>query len=198
MNKLPIINRQVVFILGACLATFAVSASALPNDYSSAAELGLMEGFPPPPDKRVDRSNALFAPLYNRWSYLNMRKIYPTAGIQNADEASPINKTIDRDIAGLKVKNPETGKLVDMDTYFKETYTDTLVVVKGNKVVFEKYLNGMDANHPHQMMSVTKSFAGLLGLMAVEDGEAKESDMVIKYVPELKASSTFGNATPVC
>jgi len=124
-----------------------------------------------------------------------MRKIYPTAGIKNADQVSPITKTIDKDIADLKVKTPDTGKLVDMDTYFRETYTDSLVVVKGDKVVFEKYLNGMDANHTHQMMSVTKSFAGLLGLMAVEAGKARENDMVTKYVPELKASSAFGDAT---
>lgn len=65
-----------------------------------------------------------------------------------------------------------------MDTYFKETYTDALVVIKGDKVVFEKFLNGMNANQPHQMMSVSKSFAGLMGLLAVEEGKAKETDLV--------------------
>jgi len=48
------------------------------------------------------------------------------------------------------------------------------------------------------MMSVTKSFGGLLGLMAVEEGKLKESDPVTKYVPEFKtddgafADATFG------
>jgi CubicO group peptidase (beta-lactamase class C family) len=36
----------------------------------------------------------------------------------------------------------------------------------------------MNANQPHQMMSVTKSFAGLMGLLAVEEGKAKETDLV--------------------
>ena len=57
------------------------------DPFATAAELGLMEGFPPPPDKRVDRTNALFSPPYNRWSYLNMRTIYPSAGIANADSS---------------------------------------------------------------------------------------------------------------
>jgi CubicO group peptidase (beta-lactamase class C family) len=45
------------------------------------------------------------------------------------------------------------------------------------------------------MMSVTKSFAGLLGLMAVEDGVFGEDDLVTRWVPELAASGAFGTAT---
>ena len=52
----------------------------------------------------------------------------------------------------------------------------------------------MNANQPHQMMSVTKSFAGLMALIAVEDGKLKESDAITKYVPELKKSSAFKDA----
>jgi CubicO group peptidase (beta-lactamase class C family) len=52
----------------------------------------------------------------------------------------------------------------------------------------------MNANRPHQMMSVTKSFAGLMALIAVEDGKLKESDAITKYVPELKESSAFKDA----
>lgn len=169
--------------------------AALADKYADAAELKLMQGFPPPADKRVDKSNALFTPPFNRWSYLNMRSVYPTVGIGNAEKASIIPRKINKAVADLKVKNPETGIAVNMDTYFKETYTDALVVVKGDTVVFEKYFNGMDADHPHQMMSVTKSFAGLMGLLAVEAGKAKESDLASKYVPELKQSSAFNGAT---
>ena len=53
----------------------------------------------------------------------------------------------------------------------------------------------MHADHPHQMMSVTKSFAGLFGLMAVEDGHLKESDMVTDIIPELKNNGAFDGAT---
>lgn len=50
------------------------------NPYASAAELKLMQGYPPPSDKRVNRSNALLTPPFNRWSYQNMRMFYPSAG----------------------------------------------------------------------------------------------------------------------
>ncbi len=36
------------------------------NRYATHHELGLMQGFPPPADKQVDRSNGLFGVPYNR------------------------------------------------------------------------------------------------------------------------------------
>ena len=82
-----------------------------------------------------------------------------------------------------------------METWLKETYTDSVVVIDGDTVVYERYLNGMHADHPHQMMSVTKSFAGLFGLLAVEDGLADEDASVTDLVPELKSSGAFNKAT---
>jgi hypothetical protein len=49
-------------------------------DTSTHVELGLMQGFPPPPDKRVTRSNGVKVPPFNRWAYPNMRQIWPTDG----------------------------------------------------------------------------------------------------------------------
>jgi CubicO group peptidase (beta-lactamase class C family) len=178
------------------LGVLACSNISLAQDeYSTARELGLMEGFPPPPDKRVNRSNALLTPPFNRWSYLNMRMIYPSAPIAAADKPVPLNKRIDRSVEKVRVKEPGSGEMTDMATYMKKTYTDALVVIRGNRVVYEQYLNGMHPDQPHQMMSVTKSFGGLLGLMAVDEGKLKESDKVTRYVPELKKASAFADAT---
>ena len=193
--------------LGAALVLSLSSGPVIAADkYSSAAELGLMEGFPPPADKQINRSNALFAAPYNRWSYLHMREFYPSVGIPAADKVSKLKFSIDKGIDGVKFNAPdiageETGayvpgdKMVDMPTWFRETYKDAVVVIKGDEIVYEKYLNGMDGNTVHQMMSVTKSFAGLFGLMAVEAGEASENDPVTRYIPELKSSGAFNGAT---
>jgi CubicO group peptidase (beta-lactamase class C family) len=67
--------------------------------------------------------------------------------------------------------------------------------VTRDRIVYETYLNGMTPNLPHQMMSVTKSFAGLFGLMAVAAGQLSEDDPVTTLVPELSASTAFANAT---
>jgi len=183
------------FALFAGTVILAGCASLHGQDDSTAAELKLMEGFPPPPDKRVTRANALLTPPYNRWSYLHMRMIYPSAPVAAAETATAIGKSIDRGIDEVKVKDPDSGEMTDLATFMKKTYTDALVVIRGDSIVYEKFFNGMHPDQPHQMMSVTKSFGGLLGLMAVEEGKLKEEDPVTRYVPELKKSGAFAGAT---
>lgn len=172
----------------------------LSNEFATAAELHIMEGFPPPTDKRVNRSNAFWTPPYNRWSYQNMRMFFPSAGIPNAEKPFTIPKSIDPAIDRLSVAKPNehgrpSGQVVDMETHLKETFADSLVVVQGDQIVYEKFLNGMTPAQPHQMMSVTKSFAGIFALMAVEAGYLSEDGPIIKYVPELESSSAFKDAT---
>jgi CubicO group peptidase (beta-lactamase class C family) len=193
-----ILNKIIskILVLGlVSIATFTFTIPALADKYATADELKLMQGFPPPPDKQVTRANALQTPPFNRWSYLHMRMIYPSAPIAAADKAIAIDKTIDWQIDKVKVKEPGNGSMTDMATFMQKTYTDALVVIRGNNIVYEKFFNGMHPNQPHQMMSVTKSFGGLLGLMSVEEGKLKESDPVTKYVPELKKAGAFADAT---
>ncbi len=108
-----------------------------------------------------------------------MRMFYPTANIPAADKPAPLSKTIDFEFEkNVKIKEPGTGKTKSMEDFLKETWTDAIVVIRGDQIVYENYLNGMTPNTPHQMMSATKSFGGLLGLMAVANGKVKESDLV--------------------
>ena len=196
MESMNLIKHTIlggVFALGLCAG--AAPVFAFEQNFATAEELKLMEGFPPPPDKRVTRANALQTPPFNRWSYLNMRMIYPSAPIKAAKDAVAISRDIDEGIGSVSVKNPSTGNLVSMTTALRETYTDAFIVIKGEKIVYEKYFNGMHANQPHQMMSVTKSFGGLLGLMAVHAGKLKEQDLVIEYIPELVPAGAFAGAT---
>ena len=164
------------------------------NRYASAHELGIMEGFPPPPGKRVDRSNALMAAPYNRWAYLHMRTIYPSAPVQSSAVPRPITREADPSIDGLSVTRAD-GSGTDFSTFLRETYTDSLLVATPDHLVYEHYSNGMHATQPHQMMSVTKSFAGLFALIAAADGLLDESAPVVTVVPELAASSAFADAT---
>jgi len=174
----------------------AASSVAYADDkYATAKELGIMQGFPPPPDKQVTKANALMTAPFIRWSYQHMRMFYPSANVPAADKPVSLKKKIDKKFeSGVKITEPK-GKTKSVADFLKETWADSLVVIKGNKIVYEKYLNGMTPNTPHQMMSVTKSFGGLLGLMAVADGKLKESDPVSKYVPELKKASAFADAS---
>ena len=189
-------NIRYTFSLLTAVISVTFGFGALASDeYATAEEFKLMQGFPPPPDKRVTRANALLTPPFNRWSYLNMRMIYPSAAIEAAEQPVIIEKALDEGVGGVMVVEPGASEKADMASYLKKTYTDSLLVIHGGKLVYETYLNGMHANQPHQMMSVTKSFGGLLGLMAVEEGKLKETDLVSEYVPELKSAGAFAKAT---
>jgi len=180
----------------ALVSVSVVSSVAYADDkYATAKELGLMEGFPPPPGKQVTKATALQTAPFNRWSYQHMRMFYPSAGVPAAKKAVKIEKSIDKGIGNIKVREPITDEQTSIETYQKKTFTDAMIVIKGDRIVYEQYLNGMNPDQPHQMMSVTKSFGGLLGLMAVEEGKLMESDLVTKYVPELKKAGAFADAT---
>ncbi len=192
-------SSLVCSILAMGLSTAPMVTQAATDKYASAEELGIMQGFPPPPDKQVTKANAIQNPPYNRWAYQHMRMFFPSAPVQAADKPFPLSKTIDWSFEkNVKVMEPGTGKTKNMADFLKETWTDAIVVIRGDQIVYEKYLNGMTPNTPHQMMSATKSFGGLLGLMAVANGKLTETDPVSLHVSELKtkdgafADATFG------
>ena len=126
---------------------------AVTNDpYATAPELGIMEGFPPPPDKRVDRTNALMLAPYNRWAYLHMRTIFPSAAVRNSPAHRPLTVGIDSRISALTVARAD-GSVADFPTFLRETDTDSLLVLTPERLVYEHYDNGMSPTQPHQMMS---------------------------------------------
>ena len=164
------------------------------DPYASAHELGLMEGFPPPPGKRVDRTNALMVPPYNRWAYQHMRTIFPSAPIRGSDTAAPVEVDTDAAIADFEVSRAD-GSVADFATFLRETYTDSFLVATPDRLVYEHYANCMHPAQPHQMMSCTKSLAGLFALMAVADGVLAEGQQVTDIVAELAGASAFAGAT---
>jgi CubicO group peptidase (beta-lactamase class C family) len=164
-----------------------------PFDTATHLDLNLMQGFPPPPNKRVTRLNGLWVPPFNRWAYQHMRELWPTAAVRPAAEAVPVPKRIDGRIETSQITRPD-GTSADFETFLRQTFTDSLVVIKGGAVVYERYLNGMTADTPHIMFSCTKSFVGLLALMAIEEGLVSETTPIVQILPEL-AGSGFSGAT---
>ncbi|WP_281612888.1 serine hydrolase [Flammeovirga sp. SubArs3] len=172
----------------------SITTSLFAQDYRTHEELGIMQGIPVPKDKKVDKDNALLTFPFNRWSYQHMREIYPTSGIPKSEKINLINRKIDSNVDNLVKVQKDSNEVVSLPTYIQETYTDALVVVKGNEIVYENYQNGMTSHQPHQMMSCTKSFAGLLALMAEEEGKLDEEELVTHYIPELNNTSAFNQA----
>jgi CubicO group peptidase (beta-lactamase class C family) len=60
--------------------------------------------------------------------------------------------------------------------YSAEARGLSVIVMKGDKIVFEEYQNGHSANTPHLLASGTKSFSGVMLAAAIDDGLIKGFD----------------------
>lgn len=164
------------------------------QNYSTASELKLMEGFPPPPEQQVTLENGFWTAPYNRWAYQNMRRLMPTAPIRCPAEPIPLKIAHDTRVETLAVRRPDDS-LANFASFLHETFTDSLVVVSGETIVHESYLNGMTARTPHQMMSCTKSLAGLFALLAIDGERASEGDTIASLLPDAGLESGVASAT---
>lgn len=69
-----------------------------------------------------------------------------------------------------------------------------MVVLHDGRIAFEWYVDTMDADRPHILMSATKSVVGLLVGILQAAGEIDVDADVASVLPEL-ATTAYGNAT---
>jgi CubicO group peptidase (beta-lactamase class C family) len=76
------------------------------------------------------------------------------------------------------------------------TSTDGILIMKDGVVIVEQYRNGFDPYTRHNAFSMTKSFAGVMVSMLIDDGTIEsDNDLILKYIPELNID---GGAFQVC
>lgn len=123
--------------------------------------------------ERATLANWRSAP-YNRWAFHHVRELIPSAEIAN-------------DPARVTPLPAAPAKLFD-ERFLADTDTDGIVVLHRGKLVFERYFNGMNAETPHILMSVSKSLLGLVAGALKLDVERQ----VTSLVPELEGTAYRG------
>jgi hypothetical protein len=178
------------------IVILATIISLLPLAYAgelpkTAAEMGIMQGSPP--ERLIDMSKWDKGPD-NRWAFQHISEIIPTANISRGTGVpSELHRT-PQDLSGLVFKTDD-GKKMTVNEMLNATYTDGFIVLHNGKVVFEKYYNGMKPDTRHLLMSVSKSVTGTLAGILVMDGRLNPDAKIIEYIPELKNSQGFADAT---
>ena len=151
-----------------------------------------MHGFPPDARKRVTHENQLLAP-YNRWSFQNELRLNPTADVWRGDGvAAPFDYDL-RSLDQVRYQN-RAGAQFTFDDMVEQSYTDGIVVVHHGKIIYERYLNGMQAHALHAWASCSKSVTGVLASILIDEGTIDAGERVASYLPELQ-NSGFGDAT---
>ena len=137
----------------------------------------LMRGFPPAPEGQVTLANWR-TPPFNRWAFHHVREIVPSADIPNAP--------------GKVMALPAALRPLPLGTFLEDTDTDGFAVLHRGKLVFEHYANGMTAETPHILMSVSKSMLGLLAGILAARGDLQLDLPVTKLIPEVAATAYQG------
>lgn len=169
-----------------------MSASSAQEEPQTARDLGLMVGFPPLPDKMVAHEKQLYAP-YNRWSFQNELQLNRTADVWRGSGPIAEFDYAQLDLGQVTYEN-RTGMRFTFDDMVELSYTDGIVILHRGKIIYERYLNGMQAHALHAWASCSKSMTGVLAAMVAYEGLCDYDAAVATYLPELKDSG-FGDAT---
>ncbi|WP_310567195.1 serine hydrolase domain-containing protein [Hydrogenophaga sp.] len=185
-------NKAGWGVVRVCVAAmaFALPAGGLLAQEAVAWD-GIMQGFPPPPDKQVVRGSGL-RPPFLRWALSHSREMSPTVGIRHAIQPLALTGTAGDGLDGVSFD--VAGNRVQLDEYLRESHTDGFIVLHQGRIVYERYFGGFGPQQPHIWASMTKSVTGVLAAMLVEEGQLDPQARLAQYVPEL-AGNPFGEAT---
>ena len=154
----------------------------------SAAELRLMAGAPPfDPERLVTLANWQ-EPPFNRWGFQHVAELIPTARIPHGDGPVWDLPRRERDLSDLSI-GPDGD---DLDTFLERSYTDSILVVRDDAIVSERYVNAMRPDSRHLLMSVSKSVTSAVCGVLVDRGALSPTDLVTKHLPELVGTSWDG------
>jgi len=132
-------------------------------------------------------------PPWNRWSFQHIRNFMPTAQVwRGNDRAKPLPRR-EKDLLQIKFTRAHQVSQT-IDAFLNDSYTDAFLVMADGYIIHESYHNGMRAETPHLMQSVSKSITATVTGIMISRGELDSSALVKSYMPEL-AETAWAGAT---
>ncbi len=185
------------------LAAGAVAQAPLSAQDSDPTVMGWMQGFPPPPEKMITQpdSNYFSFPKL-RWSVCHLREFLPTEEISRGTGAPvPLDYLPPAQFADMRQAIdaltflPQGGNTpMTWEESLYANYTDGMLILHKGRVVYERYFGCLAEDGKHAIMSMTKSFTGLLAEIMVVEGDLDDSLLVRDILPEI-GGSAFATAT---
>jgi len=118
-------------------------------------------------------------------NFRNMDGIFGTRTVHKADQAT----TFEKDPQPLPKAFTYKGQEIDLPQFLKDQYTTGMIVIKDNKIAFEKYWLGNDDKSVVISWSVAKSMISALIGIAMDEGLIRDVyDPVTDYVSFLKGT----------
>lgn len=160
--------------------------------------LGLMQGSPPPAEKRIRFEDDRYLEFPQiRWSLSHMRELVPTTAVwRGAGAVSDLGAVSPGGEAGIDAMVFEDlqGRRHTWADSLSSTYTDGILVLHRGARIYERYFGALRPQRPHACFSITKSYAATLASMLMHEGALDDSRRVPHYLPEM-AATAYADAT---
>lgn len=186
-------------LLGCSVVSPAIAqqgGSALDARASDPSLLEWMQGSPPPADRIIRGTDADFFNFPKlRWSVCHIRELMPTKAVRRGlGVPRQLERRLDPTIDRVTFQPLGSDDRMTWEESLFANYTDGVVVLHRGRIVYERYLGGLDEGGQHVAMSMTKSVVGLLAEILISEGALDPDSRVDRIVPELR-DSAFGDAT---
>jgi CubicO group peptidase (beta-lactamase class C family) len=131
-------------------------------------------------------------PPHNRRSFQAVDSIVATVPIGRG--TGPVREfaRAEVDIDGVAYRGAAGDSTIG--GFLERAFTDGILVLRGETIVCERFLNGLTPSARHILMSISKGFAGVLAGTLVTAGRLGPDESVADVVPEL-AGSGYAAAT---
>jgi len=141
-----------------------------------------------PPALQSLRRHMLDASV-NAFTFHNMDQIFDTRRVDNQGPVLPLPANP----KPLNFTYVHSGKTYKAEEALERTFTNALLIIKKGQLVTEIYRNKTDASTHFISFSMAKSITSTLIGLAIADGHIHSiDDLLVRYVPELKASAYDG------
>lgn len=170
----------------------------LDGEASDPKLLGLMEGSPPPPDRRIRFQDDRFLEFPQiRWALSHMRELCPTSNVWRGDggasDLGPLDPAVAAAIDSVQFEDA-SGRTRSFGTSHHDVYSDGILILYRGRRVYERYFGALQAHIPHACFSITKSYAATIAATLIHEGVLDDAQVVSYYLPEM-ASTAYGDAT---
>ncbi len=134
---------------------------------------------------RASLANWRQAP-HNKWAFQNIRQLITTDNIRASREAKPF---VDAHTDIFESKNFDCVDGKNLDTILRESFTDSLVVLRRDNRIWQWQATHCDIEKPHIIFSVSKSITAMLAGILVDQGVLDTDKSLLHYLPGVKGSA---------
>lgn len=123
-------------------------------------------------------------------TFIEMNEHFPTSTVSKSPEPYIFPRK-----ASISLPENFSSKGEDYHTakFLDSSFTQGLMIIQADTIVFEEYWRGQTERTPHISWSMAKSFVSAMFGIAIQEGHIKNiSDPVDKILPELKGSGYEG------